>query len=489
MFRSLMWKEFREHFWMMAALTGCYLLPMLFAWLNWADASLFAAPVILGLTWVAPVWIAAWTVAGEKSPGSLNTYMAMPIAPMGILASKTAMGLITILVPSLVAVIAAHLLLQNYPQLIDTRVWLPLPVASASLYLLIVATAMGCKREGTAVTIWLLTMFGCWMWIGLVSLISPEMHDFRWLLFPNPYFILIAMAGWRTIQEASIAHMSTTFAIHLFFGLLIWLVALWRFEHRGGNLATIRQSQPAEATAKISYISSEKPVLSPLAWKEWREQGVAVGFAGGLAIWIPTIIIVISAFGGAISWAEMVSITVIICGATSCLAAIVLGVGPLATDLEKHLLDFWKSQPISLRRWFWTKYAVGLAGVAALPAGFFILAIAATSIFQFFSVQGDELLRQALRVSIWRLFLGGLIILPAIYSLSMFLMTIVRQPLLAAILALLMVIFSVMVFLGPVLAIGPIDGRFAICACLTVLGTCFLAMLSRFVLSLGWEAA
>jgi hypothetical protein len=45
---------------------------------------------------------------------------------------------------------------------------------------------------------------------------------------------------------------------------------------------------------------------------------------------------------------------------------VVLGVGSMAGDLEPRLMGFWRSRPVQIGAFFWSKYAVALAGVWVL---------------------------------------------------------------------------------------------------------------------------
>ena len=43
--------------------------------------------------------------------------------------------------------------------------------------------------------------------------------------------------------------------------------------------------------------------------------------------------------------------------------ALLIGVGTFAPDLEPGINAFWRSRPISVHQWFWSKFVIGFGGL------------------------------------------------------------------------------------------------------------------------------
>ena len=185
----------------------------------------------------------------------------------------------------------------------------------------------------------------------------------------RPSFLLASpVAPVRTLSTpAGAAAVATFLTAHAL--LVAWYIQ--RFGHVPDR--TRYSPKPvAEATA-FAYVPA-KPrhfQLSAIAWKQFRESGptALVGFAGAFAI------AVVAATATRISYASRNStppedfaqlfgaawfVASIYLGA---ITALVIGIGIFLRDLEPALNTFWRSRPISPGKWYWTKFASGLAVV------------------------------------------------------------------------------------------------------------------------------
>jgi ABC-type transport system involved in multi-copper enzyme maturation permease subunit len=104
--RQLLWKEWHEQGWKLAF--GCIVLAAI-AMIGLhsrmiPDATLIQGICLLGAT-MLPVLASTGLVPAERAEGTLESLLAIPVAPWRILLSKTAMGLLLCVGPVLVAAV------------------------------------------------------------------------------------------------------------------------------------------------------------------------------------------------------------------------------------------------------------------------------------------------------------------------------------------------------------------------------------------------
>lgn len=509
MFRSLMWKEFREHIWKIVALTAMLLSPLfaIHLWIRGGFSGLYnlvelepAMMVFAAL--IAPVWIASWTVAGEKRDrgASLNALISLPASPAAIFAIKSAWGVCSLFLPLLIAFAFWQWLYTGPPRNLEPQLWSAILLSSICLYFAIVALAVHRQRESTVATIGVLVLAFFGVWILAFSNFSYPL-DHWMLLIPNPFLALYMF----TVADRPVLHALGAFwdpnilAVQFVVTFAWWLLAARRFHRAATHPITLRPSIHLNPRILAMPMPTDKFPYGSLIWKECREQYPVLGLATFITFWIPIIIAVLGTKGHGTTFDAVLEIFCFTAVAMACVTSVVLGVGPMAGDLEPHTRAFWQSQPISFRQWFWTKYLIGLSGTAILLLGFGFLTAAAGIFVQGLinlSAQTDAELEI---FTLWHTFIAGIFILPAIYSFSFFLASATRHTFYAAILALTFVPFLLYYpwlparngigrdALGYVLAGGQFDYLFALCAVATLAGTLLLAKLSRIILARGWH--
>src|ERR1700722_4488605 len=109
--RSLLWKEWREQSWKLGF--GCIVLTALAVIGLHAriidDESMVVMVCFLGVT-LLPVLSSTGLVPAERSEGSLESLLALPVKSWRILLAKTAMGLLLCTGPLLAAAAASLLM-------------------------------------------------------------------------------------------------------------------------------------------------------------------------------------------------------------------------------------------------------------------------------------------------------------------------------------------------------------------------------------------
>jgi hypothetical protein len=97
-----------------------------------------------------------------------------------------------------------------------------------------------------------------------------------------------------------------------------------------------------------------------LLWKQWHETRIYLWVGLGLFLGLP----VIGAIEYSIQWHRRFEIEAygFPLGLGGVLA-VFLAVGITSIDFRSRLEDFWRSRPVSIRRWIGIKYLVGLAAL------------------------------------------------------------------------------------------------------------------------------
>jgi len=437
----LIWKEAREHVWKMLALTAMVLSPLImFFYRNMRqdDVSTWLMMTIFFLSWIAPVWIGAWTAAGERNSGAFDVLIALPARPLIFFVLKTAFGLVTMLVPLMLAMgISAMLSWRASDQLLDHSLWIMFPSSMVALYFLIIFAASGARKEGRAAVIGVLVLLGCLIWGAMVMLFAEPAYGGDpppwYLVILNPFLLLVVSDGHPDIWSFVPLQIIT---------IGFWAVAAgWRFLRIASRSGTGSEEREIPATITILFPTRYPPLL----WKEFREQigvlGAAFLSAVGIAVMAGTVSAIDESRRGitGAAWDAMGVIlqAMIVAGAViPLLLSVVLGVGSLAGDLEERIVNFWRGQPISPARLFWTKYLVSAVGILLLLIFPISFAVGGSSMLNFndgnsyFGSDGTRLEENA-----WIVFIATLVVLPVAHALSIFFASVLRRTMYATIVA------------------------------------------------------
>jgi hypothetical protein len=177
-------------------------------------------------------------------------------------------------------------------------------------------------------------------------------------------------------------------------------------------------------TARNAWLAPpRRSPLSSIVWKQFRESApLAALAAGGIAL---------AALGAAvvsdsdsIAW-NMYEFATIVWTVTGVCVAVVAGVGTFMDDLRPGIYTFWRSRPVRVNQWFFVKLVI------ALVTTLLILAVTPVSLAAYFRTELRNSGEPDLAVGL----VLGLAVQTGFFVVAAAVMTLVRQAVYAAILA------------------------------------------------------
>ena len=455
---SLLWKEWREHRWKLAALSAILLgVPLLMTvvlepWEFFTAFTVGITPYVI----LAGMFLGMSLAAGENASGTAPFLQALPSAMWRPALTKLCVALLTAAVPIFLGAVLVYAVeafspasWQSYREEFSagTKVradfgivqWLQVRVtcgtlAVVSLLIWVAATGVNRRdeiRAGATSAI----VFAALLGIGLWFFNMPQSHD----VWQQPVWVQTLIAACPTgtslllifdeIQASGTqdGHSELNYgavsiaAIVSHSALVAWY--LWRFGH-----ASSAMGSEAEPVVNGEVAEQSKPPrrsqFGSIAWKQFRETGplVAIGLAGLISI--PALVMLHEGlYGDEMAGWLYAKVTLSSFARLGWFIAMLIGIGIFSNDLSPELHTFWRSRPIHFNLWFWTKFLTGLAitvvalGVPMLVARWYQLRV---------WDPGGQLGNQALM---------GFAVHVLTYCMAVATMSLVRRPVYAAILA------------------------------------------------------
>jgi ABC-type transport system involved in multi-copper enzyme maturation permease subunit len=398
---SLTWKEWHEHKWKLAAITTIMLGSLWLASYPGHDFSTFSNFYIALVMVAVPstVFVGMATASSERSRKTLPFLIGLPIPRRKIAVVKLLAGLGTSLAPLLIGITALLLWWSHSGDklpgagnaidhaLIDihgpidaanwfSRVSIMLTVLIISLFLWTAVGGVNSDDEVSAGAWALSIMAGVWGIAAAALLVGEPFrvwltHDGKWLA-ANAEAIL--PAGFAVVQLRTLSTLVGVAAVATF-SMAHALLATWYIQRFGiVSDRTLYSPKPAAEVTTSDYVPA-KPrhsQLSAIAWKQFRESGptALVGLIGAFAIAVVTATVTHAThihrdFDPPEEFSQVFGTVWFVASMyLGAITALVIGIGIFLRDLEPALHTFWLSRPISVDRWYWTKFVSGLAVVA-----------------------------------------------------------------------------------------------------------------------------
>lgn len=399
--RSLLWKEWREHRWKLAALVVVVI--GLHVWALDAtepEAAHYASPFWATLYLVVPigsVFLAISLAAGEQSQGTAPFLRSQPINLRWLAVIKLAVSVAMIVTTlSLAAALTRALVatadalnwqsdesslksLDSLRGLFETGGWffsalLIGGAVSASLILWMAAPAVNSKSEVRAGAIGLIVVVASWTlfaWglylcasydtgsvnVRTLAPIAKQVTAYIAAMLPGGIWVaLISLDGLAGQSYLLFPYLAT----HV--PLAWWYIT--RFGRTGDReRARLNDAAPLVAPAPAWLPPARRSPLTALLWKHARECAPIV-FAGAIGAVCIAITMVCLEYQNdkAMPLLELTSGSVLVGFMTlGCCAGLVCGAGVLTSELEPRLYTFWRTRPISIDLWFAIAFLGGLA--------------------------------------------------------------------------------------------------------------------------------
>jgi ABC-type transport system involved in multi-copper enzyme maturation permease subunit len=462
--QALAWKEWHEHKWKLAAITTI-LLSVSAAVLFDSGETMFAASFVMLVYGIIPIsmFMGAADAAGESTRGTLQFTQSLPVSMRRVGFWKFALGLGTCALPILFtigSIVIWYLLRGQYddevtrglrqfikglykglywPLGIDykIRIWIlnastvSLTVA-ASLYIWTLAWGVNRRTEVRAGATALLVGLILWTFLIVVgqlvgSSISIDALDRLLALAASvlpggfPISMLISLQGPRSSNTVAFFAVGMAAVFHL--GLIGWAICRY-----GAPEASEPRSKTAASDAARREYWLPSPTRSPfraILWKQWRESGPIV-LLGVVAIFVVVMgnFLLYYNMSAVKNWPDLGELLISIAFPIGFLLSMIVGINSFDQDMSPKINEFWRSRPIQVDLWFWTKFLTGMAILAAalyLPIVIaYVIANGVGAGQRPFFVRGETLMMLCFHL--------------AIYAAATATIVIIRQPIYAAIL-------------------------------------------------------
>jgi ABC-type transport system involved in multi-copper enzyme maturation permease subunit len=439
--RSLLWKEWREQRWRTALLVSLLLLLLPVPWLTGPDyfnASLLVPLVIFGVPTVC-IFIGAGLGAGEQSQRTIGFLQALPIGMERAAIAKLIVGGVTVFLPWVATSAIVFVWIQwdvvNEVPPLYMLFGLLMGVVSVSLVVWAAAASANLADEVRGGAVAFLTLFAPWALIGIVGHRLPEaVLSFLMSAAPGGIFAVAIEAS-----GPQVAGLSASRLIYLLLlcatALMVNCAVTYSFVRRFGKAT--------KAPARLSAVEGKPEKTAPLGpprlspgrsvlWRQFRETAplALLGAATILCITLLVSVVVYRESEETLFGEFAARLAVSVWAFAGIMISIVAGLGVFLDDLRPELNNFWRSRPINPTQSFFIRYfaSLGMTLLAlAFPTGVVLLAVALNEdAFRLFVRNGDVTLE---------FFVSVVLAQAAMFSVSMAAMIFIQRPVIAAIVA------------------------------------------------------
>jgi ABC-type transport system involved in multi-copper enzyme maturation permease subunit len=384
--RSLLWKEWREQRSSIAILTAFFvLIPSLFSlrtptnYFGVYSMTLFVVPIMC-------LFVAMGIAAREQSSGTIGFLQALPISPRKPATAKLLWGIISVTAPLLIALGIAWLVraaLGSAAQEAINRdartyesagqAWFLVravipPLAAVSLLLWFSATGVNGSDEVRAGAIGLLVVVLFWGTLFLAAYTLELLKVNGWEFLELGMAMAPGGIATANLRNLTLIHTGQLSAWDLLLALVMLashIALAATYVGRLGRSAGGRRQTVEHVTVRELPTWLAPPRRSPFAaivWKQFRESA-PLAVMGAACIALITLIIYLSTrreAAGTMTANQLLFIAAAVWMTVGVMVAVVAGVGVFLDDLSPGLNGFWRSRPIQIGQWFMVKYVVGL---------------------------------------------------------------------------------------------------------------------------------
>lgn len=385
--RSLLWKEWREQRSSIAILTAFFvLIPTLFSlrtptnYFGVYSMTLFVIPIMC-------LFVAMGIAAREQSSETIGFLQALPVSPRKPAVSKLLWAIVAVTTPVLVSLGVAWLVQAGLGSAAleaidwDARIYgtegrywfmakgvMP-PLAAISLLLWLSAAGVNLSDEVRAGAIGLLVVVSCWGAIGFIAYALSTLK-----VDSAEEIVKVALAaapGGIVALDLGMPPVGGMWKAPNYYRLLAFVMIV---SHIGlaatyiGRFGRVLAGQPQNVAATVVPLAASwlaPPRRSPfaaIAWKQFRESA-PLAVMGAACIALATLVVYFTTkreAAGGMTTNQLLFMAAVVWLIVGMMVAVVAGVGVFLDDLSPGLNGFWRSRPVKIGQWFIVKYLVGL---------------------------------------------------------------------------------------------------------------------------------
>jgi hypothetical protein len=348
---ALAWKELHEQAWaVLAAAAIALLFPLAMilydARLGWESI----LGVLLLYPFVGGVFFGMRAAAGERAHRTAAFIAALPTEAHVLARVRLVAAIVAALIPILLLTLLGLVVLGEHRHVLV----LGAITAAVTIHVLLFVAVFGLGaaseiqaaiRGVLVLAVWgsaALYVFQIWpenQFVQFVRWLGPPWEWFFAILENSPArlsppAVLIPIASMLTLAIIFVIHYGR--AIQPLPDKKAWRIVVWMPQRLRWPLAALAWKQAAETIPMSLAVLGSAIIFSLLwGWEMNKQMDIAQRSE-----------IILALFSGT-------AVTV------GFLLALLIGVGTFAPDLEPRVNTFWRSRPISVSAWFWSKYLIG----------------------------------------------------------------------------------------------------------------------------------
>ncbi|QDT67188.1 ABC-2 family transporter protein [Planctomycetes bacterium MalM25] len=394
---NLLWKEWREHRWKLAALTAIYLTTYAICLYTTEGEGPFenAFMVLMFVTPLAALFIGMGLAGKERGDGTAGFLRVQPVTLRYAAIAKLVLGMLTLITPVLLTLALAMLLSglglfdstsDDYPfdhwnlygpTRPQVALFLLPAAACGSLLIWFAVLGMNQSSELRAGVVALVAVIALWVVSGsIIQATRPRPHDYQlqpYSAYEQAYrphrFIRLTIApalpGGIAAYALDATHQRQDRTALMWSALSVFAgmhgLLIWRWVTGYGKNVNAAKQRVHESTATATSQWLGPPSPSPLQAILWKQVRECLPIIGGVIALAAAYVIILDD-----QWDLKIKVWAVlwVTSVSGFLAALLVGVASFQDDLSSGLSGFWRSRPIDPDLWFWTKYSCGFSLLA-----------------------------------------------------------------------------------------------------------------------------
>lgn len=479
--RSLLWKEWREQCWRGLLLLVAALPSLAIPSMGQTNATGILVSCLTFTFLAASLFLGAGAAASEQSQRTAGFLQSLPISTKWSAIAKLASALATLWLPISIFFIANFIWKgrPSYPAGVVSFEMFAIIVglSLSSLLIWMAATGVNLSDEIRAGAIGFLVIVGCWAlaaWLpqpvwGRPSTVLDRVVS--GLLPGGTWFIAIELE-----MQATNSALGQTIGRASLWPLVIAAILsnaalaasyVWRF----GRVASPRR-QAVETAASASETAWLAPPMRR-AWKAilWKQvcESLPLALLGAASIICVSLIVAAASrqYQHGIFNDDLLTMSILVWMMIGGLVSIVSGIGLWLDDLRPEIHSFWRSRPISPDLWFAVKFAssaVITIATLALPSLLIYYAVAMLTGRPTISLYASDDWSTPVVI--------GLLLQFGFFCVASAFMATIRRPMVAALLTILLAGIVTFGLIGPLaLEVAGIAAAVAAISCIAIAGS------------------